>query len=65
MSNADRTYALAYGGLLRRYSNGEIDRRTMEAEREELRNDRAAQLADEDRADAMIGEPIDLADWAS
>jgi hypothetical protein len=48
-----------------RYANGLIDKRTMEAERAELRLDRDARQAAEDRDDAYIGEPIDLAGWCA
>lgn len=47
----DGEYALALGGLMRRYAHGEVSRREMEAERDQLR--RA-------RGDARIGHPIDL-----
>lgn len=47
----DDEYAVALGGLMRRYANGQISRHEMEAERDQLR--RA-------RGDARIGHPIDL-----
>lgn len=47
----DGEYALALGGLMRRYAHGEVSRREMEAERDQLRRARGA---------ARIGHPIDL-----
>ena len=40
----DGEYALALGGLMRRYAHGEISRREMETERDRLRAARNASM---------------------